>query len=260
MICESHHLGPIVIYPNAGGPNGGLGQPYQLVSRGGGSSCLLTFSGPETDFNTGARPTQGLVAQLQGRQGSRWTNLRQCWAPPYCIGSRQLIQYQGAAVEQFRALIYLLKSGFDPTTWATEIRDFHFDLTVGECGTGGVAPGAGFLLTGHVGATPAGSDQVSIGGSPERRRLIVELLDLGEANAAGCAWMPSDLSPATWIPLRVAEPRVFEVSAPLWVGSDPPGTAIDVCVIEELGLQSSSAPRRATVRSRWSPPGREVAT
>lgn len=234
IVCESFHLGPVNIRPNAGGPNAGFGQPLELVSRSGGSSCLLTLTGPQTDFNTGARITQGLVAQLQGRQGSRWTNLRQGWAPAYSIGSRQFLQYQGAAVEQFRALIYLVKSGFDPTTWATEIRDFHFDLTTGDAGTGGVAPGASFLLTGRVGATPAGSDQFSISASPERRRLIVELVDLGAAASAGCAWMPSDLTPAAWVPLRLNEPRVFETSAPLWVGSDPAGTAIDVSVIEEL--------------------------
>lgn len=233
-VCESHHLGPVNIRANAGPATAGLGAPVTITSRGGGSSCLVTMSSPQTDFAVGAPLTQGLICQLQGRQGSRWTNLRQAWAPSYSTGSRQWIQYQGARVDQFRALVFIIKSGFSPSTWATEVRDLQIDMTVGEAGSGGVAPGAGFLLTGHVGATPAGSDLVSISASPERRRLIVELVDLGAAASAGCAWMPSDLTPALWVPLRLNEPRVFEVAAPLWVASDPPGTPIDVAVIEEM--------------------------
>jgi len=205
-----------------------------LTSREGGSSCLVSWSAPQTDIATGLPTYHGLSVILEGRQGSRWTALRRAWAPVYSIGSRQLCQYQGASVEQFRARLWIEKSGITPTTWATVIRDLHVDLTVGIDGSGGEAPGAAFLITGRTSSAPAGSDAPQVSSSPERRRLTVELVDLLGAAAAGVAWSPLDLSPPLWVPLSVGVSRTFETSAPLYVGADPAGAAIDVLVIEEL--------------------------
>ena len=234
MICETHHLGPVTLRAGAGGAGGAPGSPVQLVSSEGGSSCVVSWSAPQTDLGTGTPSYHGLVVALEGRQGSRWTPVRRAWAPAYALGSRQLVQYQGGAFEQFRALLWIEKSGITPTTWATVIRDLHVDLTVGEAGAGGVAPGASFLVTGRTSSMPSGSDAPQVSASPERRRLIVELVDLLGAIGAGVAWSPVDLSPPLWVPLSVGVPRVFEVSAPLYVGADPAGSAIDVLVIEEL--------------------------
>lgn len=171
---------------------------------------------------------------IEGRQGSRWTALRRAWAPAYSIGSRQLAQYQGGSVEQFRARLWIEKSGLTPTTWATVIRDLHVDLTVGEAGAGGVAPGASFILTGRASSVAAGGDAPTVSASPERRRLIVELVDLLGAASAGLAWSPTDLSPPLWLPLAVGVPRILETSAPLYIGADPAGAPIDVAIVEEL--------------------------
>lgn len=205
-----------------------------LVSREGGSSCLVTWSAPQTDVANGSPTYHGLVAVIEARQGSRWTPVRRAWAPVYSVGSRQLVQYQGAAAEQFRARVWIEKSGMTPTTWATTIRDLQIDMTVGEAGAGGVAPGASFLLTGRSSSMPAGSDAPQVSASPERRRLIVELVDLLGASSAGIAWSPLDLSPPLWLPLSPGVPRIFESSAPVYIGADPAGEPIDVAVVEEL--------------------------
>lgn len=236
MICESHHLGPVTLHaaPIVGlPPTSELGPPVMLVSRSGGSAALVTFSGPMTDFSSGVPTYQGMIGTIEGRQGSRWTPLRRFWAPPFSAGSRTLAQYQGAPVDQFRVMLWLARSGISPTSWATEIRDLHVDLTVGH-GASGPAPGAAFFLTGRIGSMPAGSDLVSVPASPERRRLTLELLDLGGAVGAGIAWRPLDASPASWAPLAVGVPRTYDTSAPIWVASDPPGAPIAVSVVEEL--------------------------
>lgn len=234
MVCESHHLGPVTLHAGAGGASGAAGSSVMLASREGGSSCLVTWSAPQTDLTTGLPTYHGLVAVIEARQGSRWTPVRRAWAPAYALGSRQLAQYQGAAAEQFRLRMWIERSGMTPTTWATTIRDLHVDMTVGESGAGGVAPGASFLLTGRASSMPAGSDAPQVSASPERRRIIVELVDLLGAAAAGVAWAPVDLSSPLWLPISVGQPRVFETSAPIYIGADPAGAAIDVAVVEEL--------------------------
>jgi hypothetical protein len=228
--CETYHRGPFVLRAQPGN----IGTPEVLESSSGGSSCLVTFSGPYLDPAGNFVNCQGAFAQLLGLQGSRWTPLRQGWFPAFSNGPRQLLQYQGAACQRFKVQMWIASSGFTPTTWATELRDLSVDMTTGDAGSSGPAPGAGFLLTSRVGVMPAGSDQVTISAMPERRRLIVELLAT-TGLSVGCAWQPSDATPAVWVPLRVAEPRLFEVTSPLWIASDPPASPTDVAVIEELG-------------------------
>lgn len=225
--CTTRHAGPFTLRANGG-------SPIELLTEGGGSSCLVSLTGPQVDAAGNFVNYQGLTAQLLGLQGSTWVPLRNGWAPPAAIGTRQLLQYQGAAVQCFKVSLFLQSSGIDPTTWATVIESLHVDITHGDAGSGGVAPGGSFLLTGRTGVLPAGSDTPQVGASPERRRLTVELLSTTAAGGVGLAWSPLDASPATWVPLTVGNPRTFETTAPVWIASDPPASPSEISVIEEL--------------------------
>jgi len=223
--CNTRHAGPFNLRPDSG--------VIELLSNGGGSSCLVGLTGPIQDETGAFINYQGLTAQIHGLQGSTWIPLRNGWAPAYSISGRTLLQYQGAAVQQFRVWVQLNRSGITPTTWATELNNLSISITNGDAGSGGVAPGGSFLLTGRTGVLPVGSDQVTVSASPERRRLHVEVVSTLAA-AVGFAWNPIDASPASWVPLAVGVPRVLETTAPIWIASDPPATPTDIAIVEEL--------------------------
>ena len=224
--CVTRHLGPITL--RRGAP------ATAIESDGGGSSCLVSLSGPVLQPNgVDFVNWQGVTAALLGLQGSVWVPLRRGWAPAFTTSTRQLLQYQGAAVQKFRVELSLQASGFDPSDWALEVPAVSCDITTGDAGSSGPAPGGSFLLTSRVGVLPAGSDFPQVSAMPERRRLTVELLAT-TGLAVGCAWIPSDATPATWVPLAVGVPRTFETSAPLWIASDPPASPSDISVIEEM--------------------------
>lgn len=235
--CYVHEVwrrGPVNVF--APSVLGSDSVPQEFESATGGSSCIVSMSGPQITNTTPPDPLkwQGLQLSLEGRIGSVWVPLRRCWAPPYAVFSspRQMLQYQGAAVAQFKVKVWLAQSGMRGSEWPTEVTSLQLDCAVGH-GSSGPSPGASFLLTGRSSVMGA-SDMPQVGASPERRRLVVELLGTTPGTTVGMAWNPLDASPASWVPLRVGEPRVFETSAPVWFASDPPNEPTDIAVIEEL--------------------------
>lgn len=239
--CYTVHRGPVGLFRTAGFA-GEMGSQVQMDTpndgTGGGNSALVTMTSPK-EFDALGNPIiwQGIQMMLLGRVGPVWVGLRRCWAPAYAAGgnARAMLQYQGAAVDQFRLLAWLTKSGFGRTSqWADQVDDVSFDMSWGSTGNaGGVAPGASFFLTGRTGVLPVGSDFPQVSAMPERRRLTVELLAT-TGLTVGCAWNPLDATPAAWIPLQTNTPRVFDTTAPLWIAADPPGSPTDIAITEEL--------------------------
>lgn len=236
--CEVTRIGPVTFKAPE------LNEPFLpediLTSRIGGSSCVVSVTGPLLDFDRA--PTfdtpgfwQGLYGLLYGKLGGVWVPIRNGNLPiGNFTGSRQWLNYEGAEYSGFQFRAVLTRSNFDPTQWPLICRDLHLEMIVGA-GAGALPPGSGSILQQQVGPVPPGNDLPSVGAAPERRRLLVEIASLAPGATAGLGWSPSDVTPASWYPLQLGRQYAFATTAAAWLAVDPPGSAASFVVAEESG-------------------------
>ena len=245
--CVTHRLGPVTLRAVDGFQDTEATlEPCVLTSADGPwGSCLVSIGGEPVDFS-GTRQQQnnwqGIQATLYGRVGPGWVPLTRAWAPSAnFVGTRQLIHYTGATVNQFQLRIALYRSGLPDTSWPLEVPNLWVEMV---CGGGGGSKsqgtGASYAISTQVRANDngAGEDLPSVAATPERRRLLVELvapLPVG-TNSCGICFRANQMIPSEWVPIQFGRQYAFETTAPVWLATDPPGnTAVRFAVLEEIG-------------------------